>query len=85
MPSKASRRHETMYNHVQYFGCHRIKYKEAAARTTRVYPMIFGINKKTALWFRSELEECPEAGDRPTLPFDGDPFCAREGEFAMNS
>jgi hypothetical protein len=82
MPSNASRRHETIYSHVQYLGCHRIKYNEAAARTTRVYPIIFGINKKTVLWFRSELDR--DATDGPAFPFAEVPFCVRDGEVAMN-
>ena len=50
MPSKASSKHDTIYSHVQYLGCHRMKYNEDAARRTRVYPMIFGIKRNTISW-----------------------------------
>ena len=51
MPSNASSKQEMTYNQVQYFGCHLIKYKDDAARITRVYPIIFGINRKMLSWF----------------------------------
>lgn len=92
MPSKASRRHDTIYNQVQYLGCHLIKYSEAAARTTRVYPIMFGMKRKTTLWLINGLDDrlpfLPSVEGMPfdnesVLPFFEEPFCIRDGEFGI--
>ena len=84
MPSKASSRHDTIYSHVQYLGCQRMKYNEDAASMTRVYPMIFGMKRKTALWFTS-LDRRVSFGFATLgeLPFLGVPFCVRGDELGI--
>jgi hypothetical protein len=81
MPSNASRRHDTIYSQVQYFGCHLIKYKELAANRTRVYPMILGIKRKTTLWFSSGcgVSDCGVTVTDPgDFFFEGDGMVVQE-------